>query len=272
MDTSEHSIDIDKDKLDALFVEDRSVKQWIKDNQFGIYTTVIFHLLIFLALAFNEIRTRAIQSKSIELIFQRVEQEPEPEPEIVSEDEKKKIEEELNKMLREMPDPDVRLPNLTMNAAAQGSESGRGQGAAVSFFSSRNSVSIRAEKEKKEKMREEKKDTGVDDISSDESTRDGEESQAYKGPSIVSYYLEGRTAIHLPVPSYKCKYGGDVTVLIEVNSLGYVVNAEVDKRNSSNDECLHLAAIDAAERARFSTLSTKSGNQKGNIVYRFVPQ
>jgi TonB family protein len=265
MDTPEHSID--KDKFDALFVEDRSVKQWIKDNQIGIYTTMIFHLLIFLALAFNEIHTRTIQSKSIELILQNVEQEPE----ITPEDEKKKIEEELNKMLREMPNPDVRLPNLTMNAAVQGSESGRGQGAAASFFSSRNSASIRAEKEKTEKTREEKKDTGVDDISSDESAHDGEESQAYKGPSIVSYYLEGRTIIHLPVPSYKCKYGGDVTVLIEVNGHGYVVNAEIDKRNSSNDECLHLAAISAAERARFSTLQ-KSGNQKGNIIYRFVPQ
>jgi TonB family protein len=264
MDTPEHSID--KDKLDALFVEDKSLKQWIKDNQIGIYTAVIFHLLIFLTLAVNEIRTREIRSKSIELVFQSIEQEPE----ITPEDERNKIEEELNKMLRDMPNPDVRLPNLSMNAAAQGSASGRGQGS-VSFFSSRNSASIRAEREKTEKTQEEKKDTGLDDITSDEPAQSGEESQAYKGPSIVSYYLEGRVAIYLPVPSYKCLNGGDVTVLIEVNSQGYVVNAEIDKRNSSNDECLHHAAIDAAERARFST-AAKSDNQKGNIVYRFVPQ
>ncbi|MDR0724415.1 MAG: energy transducer TonB [Prevotellaceae bacterium] len=264
MDTPEHSID--KDKLDALFVEDKSLKQWMKDNKIGIYTTVIFHLLIFLALALNEIRISKTHSKSIELIFRSIEQQPEISPE----DEKKTIEEELNKMLREMPNPDVRLPNLTMNAAAQGSASGRGQGA-VSFFSNRNSASIRAEREKSEKTKEEKKDTGLDDITSDESAQSGEESQAYKGPSIVSYYLEGRVAVHLPVPSYKCLNGGDVTVLIEVNSQGYVVNAEIDKRNSSNDECLHRAAMDAAERARFSTAS-KSNNQKGNIVYRFVPQ
>ncbi|MDR2383120.1 MAG: energy transducer TonB [Prevotellaceae bacterium] len=264
MDTPEHSID--KDKLESLFVEDKSLKQWIKDNQIGIYTAVIFHLLIFLTLALNEIRTRETHSKSIELIFQSVEQEPE----IAPEDEKKKIEEELNKMLREMPNPDVRLPNLAMNAAAQGSASGRGQGA--SFFSSRNSASIRAEREKTENAKEEKKDTGLDDITSDESAQNGEESQAYKGPSIVSYYLEGRVARYLPVPSYKCLRGGDVTVLIEVNSHGYVVNTEIDKHNSSSDECLHRAAIDAAERARFSTTTPKSGNQKGNIVYRFVPQ
>ncbi|MDR1593728.1 MAG: energy transducer TonB [Prevotellaceae bacterium] len=264
MDTSEHSID--KDKLDALFVEGRSLKQWIKDNQIGIYTTIIFHLVIFLAMALNEIRTLTMPPKSIELVFQDFEKEPE----ITPVDEQKKIEEELNKMLREMPNSDVRLPNLTMNAAAQGSESGRGQGS-VSFFSNRNSSSIREEREKKEKVQEKNKNTGVDDIRTDESTPDGEESQAYKGPSIVSYYLEGRTAIHLPVPAYKCLNGGDVTVLIEVNNLGYVIGAEIDKRNSHNDDCLHRAAIDAAERARFSTLQ-KSGNQKGNIVYRFVPQ
>jgi TonB family protein len=264
MDTPEHPVN--KDKIDALFVEDRSLKQWIKDNQIGIYTTVIFHLVIFLALALNEIRTRTMQSKSIELVLQSVEKEPETVPE----EERKKIEEELNKMLREMPSSDVRLPNLAMNAATQGSESGRGQGGGVSFFSSRNSASIRAEKEKREKLREEKKDTGIDDIQTDE-PQDGEKSEAYKGPSIVSYYLEGRTAIHLPVPAYKCLNGGDVTVLIEVNSLGYVVAAEIAKRNSHNDDCLHRAAIDAAERARFST-SQKSGNQKGNIVYRFVSQ
>jgi TonB family protein len=264
MDTSEHSIN--KNKLDALFVEDRSVKQWIKDNQIGIYTAVIFHLLIFLALALNEIRTRTTQTKSIELILQSVEQKPEISPE----DEKKQLEEELNKMLREKPTPDVQLPNLTMNAAVQGSESGRGQGA-VSFFSNRNSASIRAEREKMEQTREVKKDTGTDDITLDESTQSGEESQAYKGPSVVSYYLEGRIATHLPVPSYKCFKGGDVTVLIEVNRQGHVINAEIDKRISSNDECLHRAAIDAAEKARFST-SPKSENQKGNIVYRFVSQ
>jgi TonB family protein len=264
MDTPEHTVN--KEKLDALFVEDRSVKQWIKDNRIGIYTTVIFHLLIFLSLALNEIRIREIHAKSIELLLQSVEQEPEITPET----EEKKIEEELNRILREMPNPDVRLPNLTMNAAAQGSASGRGQGAAT-FFSSRNSASIRAEKEKREQAQNEKKDTGLDDITEDETAQGGEESQAYKGPSVVSYYLEGRVAVHLPVPSYKCLNGGDVTVLIEVNGRGYVVNAEIDKRYSSSDECLHRAAIDAAERARFSTASN-SANQKGNVVYRFVAQ
>jgi TonB family protein len=265
MDTPKHFIN--KDKFDSLFVEDRSIKQWIKDNQIGIYATIIFHLLIFLALAFNEIHKLVIQPKSIELIYQNEEREPEISPE----KEKKQIEEELNKMLRDMPNPDVLLPNLAMNAAAQGSESGRGQGTAASFFSSRNSASMREEKEKNEKTREDRKNTGIDDITSDESSREAEESQAYKGPSIISYYLEGRTAIHLPVPSYKCFKGGDVAVLIDVNPQGYVINVEIDKKISSNDECLHRAAIDAAERARFSSLQ-KSGTQKGNIVYRFVSQ
>jgi hypothetical protein len=72
MDTPEHSVE--KDKFDALFAEDRSLKQWVKDNQIGIYTTVIFHLLIFLSLALNEIHTLTMQSKSIELVYHIVEQ------------------------------------------------------------------------------------------------------------------------------------------------------------------------------------------------------
>ncbi|MDR0385519.1 MAG: TonB family protein [Prevotellaceae bacterium] len=267
MDTPEHFID--RKKFEDLFVEDKSIKRWLKDRQSGIYATLIFHLLIFLALAFNEINTLIMQPQSIELAYLN----NNPEPEISSEEEKRKIEEELNKMLRDMPNPDMKMPNLAMNMAAQGSESGRGHSHTVStsFFSSRNSASIREERERKEKVQEKKQNTGSDDIGANEQLRDEEESQAYSGPSIVSYYLEGRTAIHLPVPSYKCFKGGDVTVLIEVNAQGYVVDAEIDKKNSHNNDCLHRAAIDAAERARFSPLQ-KQGNQKGNIVYRFVSQ
>jgi TonB family protein len=265
MDTSEHFVN--KDKIDALFTEDQSIWQWIKDNRNGIFTAIIFHLIVFLALVFNEIRTKTTSSNSIELLYQDVQQEPE----INSENEKEKIEKELNKILQEMPNPDVRLPNLAMNAAAQGSESGRGQGSGVSFFSHRNSASIRQEQEKKEKIQQERKDTKVGDVKMEELSGKQEDGKAYKGPSIVSYYLEGRTAAYLPVPSYKCFKGGDVTVLIEVNAQGYTVSAEIDKRSSNNDECLHRAAIDAAERSRFST-SQRSGNQKGNIVYRFVSQ
>ncbi|MDR0385589.1 MAG: hypothetical protein LBH60_05890 [Prevotellaceae bacterium] len=264
MDTQEHSVN--KDRLNALFNEDKSIKQWIKDNRVGIYTAVIFHLLVFLALALNEIRTLTIQSKSIELIYQDLEQNPEISPD----DEKKQIEEELNKMLREMPYHDIQLPNLAVNAAAQGNASGRGQGGA-SFFSNRNSSSIREEREQKEKAMQEKENAGTEDINTNEQMHDKEESQAYKGPSIVSYYLEGRMAVYLPVPSYKCFKGGDVVVLIEVNSQGYVVAAEVDKHNSNSNECLRFAALDAAGKARFSS-TQKSGNQKGNIVYRFVSQ
>jgi TonB family protein len=267
MDTQEHFID--KEKLDSLFVENRSFKQWIKDNQVGIYTAIILHLLIFLVLALNEIHSRSTKSVLVEIVFQK---DIEKEPEINPVEEKKKIEEELKKMLQEMPTPDIQLPNLTMNAAAKGSESGRGQGAGTaSFFSNRNTSTIREEKEKEREKELEKKNRGADDVKLAEASRNGEESQAYKGPSIVSYYLEGRVGISIPVPSYKCFKGGDVTVLIGVNRLGYVVEAEIDRKNSSNDECLHRAAKEAAESARFSS-SQGQEIQKGNIVYRFVSQ
>jgi len=94
----------------------------------------------------------------------------------------------------------------------------------------------------------------------------------YKGPAVISYYLEGRKAIVLPVPSYKCQYGGQVVVDIEVNRDGKVVNAKIDSRNSLNDDCITEAAISAAYSSLFTDSSNDQAKQKGSITYLFVPQ
>jgi len=262
MGASKHTVN----ELDVLFTKERTLKQWIKDNQIGLYSTVIFHLLVFLGLALGTIQTKLAETKFVVLEF--LPNQPEPEI-LVEENEKEKLEKELDRMLRDMPMPSVNTPNIVMNAAAQGSTSGSGQGGVNTFFTGRNTASLKNENEKKEQDERNKKQ-GADDVNNANQETSSEAGEAYKGPSIVSYFLEGRVAISMPVPAYKCKSGGDVTVLIEVNRLGYVVSAEVDAKNSSRDDCLHTAAIQAAMLARFS--SSTLANQKGNIVYRFVPQ
>lgn len=94
----------------------------------------------------------------------------------------------------------------------------------------------------------------------------------YKGPAVISYYLEGRKAIILPVPSYKCQYGGQVVVDIEVDKDGKVVNAKIDSKNSINDECITEAAIAAAYNSQFTDSPSVQAKQKGSITYLFVPQ
>jgi TonB family protein len=94
----------------------------------------------------------------------------------------------------------------------------------------------------------------------------------YKGPTVISYFLEGRKARYLPVPSYKCELGGRVVVDIEVLRDGRVAKATIDIANSVQDPCMNAAAMEAA-RASFFTKSPQADTpQKGSITYLFVPQ
>lgn len=98
-----------------------------------------------------------------------------------------------------------------------------------------------------------------------------EKKTQYKGPTVASYYLEGRKAYKLPIPSYKCQLGGQVVVNIVVTTDGRVVDAEIDRANSVTDDCINEAAIDAARRSLFSP-SQNNAKQKGSITYLFVRQ
>ena len=98
------------------------------------------------------------------------------------------------------------------------------------------------------------------------------EKSVYSGPSVISYYLEGRKASRLPIPAYRCMGGGEVTVLISVDPTGTVVAAKVDESCSSSDGCLRAFAIRAARISKFSASPDAPPKQNGNIVYQFIAQ
>lgn len=98
------------------------------------------------------------------------------------------------------------------------------------------------------------------------------EKSVYTGPSVISYYLEGRKASRLPIPAYRCMGGGEVTVLISVDPTGTVVAAKVDESCSSSDGCLRAFAIRAARISKFSASPDAPPKQNGNIVYQFIAQ
>lgn len=102
--------------------------------------------------------------------------------------------------------------------------------------------------------------------------KEEEQTVEYNGPSVVSYDLGGRKASRLPIPAYKCFGGGEVTVLIEVNPNGDVINAKVKGDVSTNDGCLRDYAVRAAYRAKFSKSASAPAKQKGDIVYSFIAQ
>ena len=267
MDTQKHPID--KERLDRLFSDNRrTFGQWLTDNRAGIYISVIIHLIVFVLLAGNKLyRLHVHNTYTIEVIHQR-EEKRESTPKEDKEREKEELNKEIDRMLKAS---DIKLPNMAVNLEAKGSESGQGSSAEISFFSKVNSASLKEKREKEQTKIEErnnKKSTGEGDIV--ENSTPGGGGEAYKGPSVVSFLLAGRDVLSLPVPAYKCRHGGDVTVIIEVNRLGYVIDATVENP-SSVDECIREASLNAARRARFSR-SKDPNNQKGNIVYRFVSQ
>ena len=96
--------------------------------------------------------------------------------------------------------------------------------------------------------------------------------EAYSGPSVLSWQLDGRKATHLPIPAYRCVGAGEVTVIITVNNQGTVVDAKIDDGASSKDGCLRSFATRAARLSKFNASTTAPARQMGTITYLFVAQ
>jgi hypothetical protein len=96
--------------------------------------------------------------------------------------------------------------------------------------------------------------------------------EAYSGPSVLSWSLDGRKATRLPIPAYRCIGAGEVTVIITVNNQGTVVDAKVDDGASSKDGCLRSFATRAARLSKFNASTTAPARQLGTITYAFIAQ
>lgn len=89
-----------------------------------------------------------------------------------------------------------------------------------------------------------------------------------KRNTTVSYSLVDRNHYDLPIPVYTCIEGGKIVINILVDSSGYVIEAEVNKKSSNTlNGCLVENAITYALLARFN--SGNGENQKGTITYLF---
>ena len=102
-------------------------------------------------------------------------------------------------------------------------------------------------------------------------SREQGQTRPYSGPSVLSWELDGRQAVHLPIPAYRCYGAGDVTVIITVNQIGQVTAAKIDDTFSSSDGCLRQRSLEAAKRSKFSRDDSREV-QMGTIVYRFIAQ
>lgn len=254
-------------KNDIYAIRD-SLLDWLKEHRHGVMGTVIFHLVLAIFLVCVGIsRLDSQQRMEIEIDM--------PEPEIVEqkqEEQKKKeqilqqsADEEVNEMLRSLA---VNEDVVRKNAETQPHErveeyieqiqeeidsdyGGR-------YRPNKNKLykedSIRVQRDKKERM------------------LDSLQSTVYVGKSSVSYNIKGRYKTYLPIPVYKCEFGGKIVVAVVVNRQGRVIKAEVVDADSNKDDSLREVAVDAALKSEFNVDEKAPERQAGTITYNFVKQ
>lgn len=233
----------------------------------GIMGTVIFHLLLAIFLLSMEISRMDVHAE-MEVVMdipspeetQKVIEEQERKEEI----RKKTSAEEVEKMLRSIAvnenakkasmsrETDVQkyIDEITEELERSG-EDGR--------------YRAKQDKNYRQDSLQNRKDRKEQELDSLKST-------FYVGESSVSYNLKDRYARFLPIPVFKCEFGGTVVVRIAVNQKGIVQKAEVVKEQSKADDCLWKVAVDAAERSRFNEKYDAPALQQGTITYHFVKQ
>ncbi|MDR0420143.1 MAG: hypothetical protein LBH30_01615 [Prevotellaceae bacterium] len=253
--------------MDLFFDKKQTIAQRIKKHQTGIYLTVILHLLAVVFLLAYKIGSVHNRKLSIEIDLS-YETAKEMEEKLFRE--KEKLAAEIDKLFtdarngKEIRNVVVNSENLRTSTL----KDDKGINDQVYEDARQLQEKLDASRKQMQDLQTQKNEVSVPDNTAQNKSDDG----SYKGASVITYTLEGRRAMYLPVPVYKCLQGGDVCVQIEVNQSGYVVKANVLLAMSATDECLHEAAISAAKLSRFDAKDAAQKLQTGTIIYRFIAQ
>lgn len=250
------------------YVAKRVCLRWLDEHRHGVMGTVIFHLVLAICLV----------SMGISRLENHVEMEIEldmPEPEIVQqqqEEMKKKEEiarqaadEEVSRMLRSMA---VNEDVVKRSEAAEPHER-------IEEYINEIQEELRGDygdRYKAEKNKHFKEDSVQFKKDQQQRMLDSLQSTVYVGKSSVSYHIKGRYKTYLPIPVYKCEFGGKVVVAVVVNPRGRVVKAEVMDKDSDTDSNLREVAVEAALRSEFNADAKAPERQTGTITYNFVEQ
>lgn len=235
-----------------------------KEKKVGFYSTIIFHLVVLIIFLLTAIHGIVSEETSFVLDFSKLEEIEKIEK---LEEIKQQASKELDDLLSGKVSPSA-YRNVAVDRSSRALKDDRHKNPNQVYDEARE-LQRKLDASRAAALREQ----GTDDVASaNKDNLPDENAQQYKGPSVISYTLDGRKAISLPVPAYKCQGGGDVSVQISVNRKGYVVAAQVIESVSSSDECLIRSAVAAAKRSRFRASSSAPERQVGEIVYRFIAQ
>ena len=243
-----------------------------KEDKSGLYLTVIAHLTVLIVLLISQISTSVKGETSYLLDFSDMERE---ERERLEAEFKESISDRLDDLIAAAP-----------HSAVPGNDAGDIRNIAVDAGSSLLKDDRNTDVEKlygdAERLARELRSGAFSEKAEDYEnyaapakaveTPGDNGSATYTGPSVVSYSLDGRKAVTLSVPAYRCLGGGDVTVRITVEQSGTVSDVQVVEEFSSEDRCLREYAKKAARLSRFTASSAAPKRQMGEIVYRFIAQ
>lgn len=236
-----------------------------KEDKIGILITVILHLAVIITLLFSRINYNELKETSFLLDFSKQEIKEKEETEKA---EMEKLHSIVKEKIEKMLSGEIAVPSVRNTAVNLSSN----------LKDDRNTDVEQLYKDAEDISRKLKEKAEIPDgsdyaeVPSSPVKEEKNGKSEYKGPSVISYFLDGRKASRLPIPAYKCIGGGIVTVLITVDNAGNVINAKIQEETSSDDKCLRAFAIKAAKMSKFSISQTAPAKQGGNIVYQFIAQ
>ena len=235
-----------------------------KEDRVGFYTTLVFHLAVLIILLIVSIGHVATSEHTFVLDFTKQEELEKLQKEIeLKEQVARNLEDQLSHR------PQERIRNVAVDAGSKLRDDRFKNPSEV--YDEARELQRKLDASRRDALAQQAAEEAVD-LNQQKGSESTEPAQAYRGPSVISYELEGRKALNLPVPAYKGYGAGDVLVDIEVNPAGRVTAARVRADGSSADASLHSFALDAARRSRFSASAEADKSQPGWILYRFIAQ
>lgn len=208
-------------------------------------------------------------------------EEQEIDMEFISEEEIAKIQEEQNKI----PDYlEARLKNLVVNQNAEKTTREVSYSEQTNERLSEDTYNdLKAYEESiyQELHKNDKEDSGTSENGAQVEKYKksdklwSEEEKSYSGTATVSYKINGkhRNQRQLPIPSYKCRVSGTVTVDISINKSGDILDVSVnDMLTTTSNECLLQEAMKYARRSSFVSALDVPRKQTGTITYVYSAQ
>ena len=234
------------------------------EDKAGLYTTVIIHLAVIIVLLATTLGFSLQSENSFVLDFSKLEELERLQAEVERLQQEAEFQQAISEKLQR-----------ELGAAAGGYRNVAVDRAALKDDRGTDADQLYKDAERLARELQGGFEVPDDGFTANIPSKDGDKKQeqkAYSGPSVVSYFLEGRKASKLSIPAYRCMGAGHVTVIITVDPSGNVVNAKVQDEVSSADGCLRSFAVRAARLSKFSASPSAPPRQMGNIVYMFIAQ